>query len=248
MSAKTHQEFAQANVHRPPSDENHSGGVSLMGAPRWGLVAVGFILSIAVAAIIAWGLQASGDWMSGLAWERALLTSISPELPAAVDLAFLTLPWLSSNTLVMPIVLLGCLWLWRVRRRPDLALHLFVVDFGTFVLTPLLKTLYERPRPDLWAHRGQYAWSAFPSGHAMIGIAVFGTIALLAYRERRLRWPAFVLATLLAISLCSRMYLGVHWPTDVLGGAMIGAVWLAFTWAAFEQPSSLVVDETGSRK
>ena len=224
------------------------GGALAVRQPQWGLVAVGFVLSIAVAAAVAWVLQATGDWTRGLGWERALLASIPAELPFTVDLLFLTLPWLSSNTLVMPLVIIGCLWLWRSRGRPDLALHLFVVDLGTFLLTPLLKIIYERPRPDLWTHRGQYAWSAFPSGHAMIGIAVFGTIALLAYRERGLRWPAFLLATLLAVSLYSRMYLGVHWPTDVLGGAAIGATWLAFTYVAFGRPSSLYVDGSISRK
>lgn len=239
---------APPGADRPQPQEDRFGEPANFHPPRWGLVAVGFVLSIAVAAAFAWVLQATGDWTRGLEWERALLASITPDLPFAIDFLFLTLPWLSSNTVVMPLVVIGCLWLWRSRGRADLALHLFVVDLGTFILTPLLKIIYERPRPDLWAHRGQYAWSAFPSGHAMIGIAVFGTIALLAYRERRLRWPAFLLAALLAISLYSRMYLGVHWPTDVLGGAAIGATWLAFTHVAFRRPSSLIVDGSSSPK
>ena len=244
MRSETRGQLPAPGVSRTRSHPHRSPSVSVAGAPRWGLVAIGFILSIATAAAIAAFLQGSGDWTRGLAWERSLLSGIRSELPWAVDLIFLTLPWLSSNTLVMPVVLIACLWLWRARHRPDLALQLFVVDLGTLVLTPLLKVLYERPRPDLWTHRGQYAWSAFPSGHAMIGIAVFGTIAILAYRERGLLWPAFVLATLLAISLYSRMYLGVHWPTDVLGGAAIGAVWLAFTLVAFRS-SSPNIDENG---
>lgn len=219
---------SRVEVSRVPVD-----GHSALRAPNWTLVALGFALSVLAAAAIAEALQTSGDWTSGLAWERSFMMSLPRDLPFAADTVFLTLPWLSSNTVVMPLLAIACLWLWVVRKRADLALHLFVVDFGTFVLTPLLKIMYERPRPELWPHRGQYAWSSYPSGHAMIGVAVFTTIAVLAYRERGLRWPALVLAVLLAISLFSRVYLGVHWPTDVVGGAAVGLVWLAFTLRAF---------------
>lgn len=202
-------------------------------ARQWWLLVTGFLLSILVAATIAGALQRSGDWAGGLAWERDLLLAIPHESAPAIDLVLLTLPWLSSNTLLLPIVIIISLYLWRSRGRGDLALQLIVVDLGTAVLTPLLKVMFARPRPELWEHRGQYAWASYPSGHAMIAIAVYGTIALLAYRERGLVWPTALLAILAAISLYSRMYLGVHWPTDVLAGLLIGAVWLAFTVFAF---------------
>lgn len=218
-------------------------GPAVLRQPRWWLVAIGFVVAVLTATAMAEFLQASGDWSGGLAWERSVMLSIPNQLPWAVDLLFLTLPWLSSNTTVMPIIAIICLWLWVVRKRADLALHLFIVDLGTFILTPLLKIMYDRPRPDLWEHRGQYAWSSFPSGHAMIGVAVFATIAVLAYRERGVRWPAAVLGVLLAISLFSRVYLGVHWPTDVIGGAAIGAVWMGFTLAAFRPVRSRNIDQ-----
>jgi undecaprenyl-diphosphatase len=215
-------------------------------APNWPLVAVGFVLSVLAAVAVAELVRATGDWNSGLGWERAFMLSISNDLPASIDILFVLLPWLSSNTTVMPLVMIACLWLWVVRKRADLALHLFVVDLGTFVLTPMLKMMYERPRPDLWDHRGQYAWSSYPSGHALIGVAVFATIAVIAYRERGARWPAGVLAVLLAISLYSRIYLGVHWPIDVLGGVAVGAVWLAFTLKAFPAAPRRTIDEVGT--
>lgn len=204
-------------------------------SPRWELVALGFVLSVLTAVVFAEILQSLGDWNGGLPWEQSLIRAIPTTLPAALDWLFLTLPWLSSNTVVFPLVLVGCLWLWRVRGRLDLAVHILVVDLGTFILTPLLKTLYDRPRPTLWEHRGQYAWSSFPSGHAMIGVAVFATIAVIAWREHGKRWPAAVLGVVGVVSLWSRIYLGVHWPTDVVAGALIGAVWLGFTLRAFSR-------------
>ena len=219
-----------APLNGSPATPSH---VAEPSRPRWGLVAIGFVLSIVTAALIAFAIQLSGDWTGGLEWERDLLRAIPRNVEGSADLLFLTLPWLSSNTVVLPIVALVSLYIWRIRGRGGLALQLLVVDVGTAVLTPLLKGMFARPRPELWEHRGQYAWASYPSGHAIIAVAVFATIAVLAFRERGMRWPAFVLAVLAIISLYSRLYLGVHWPTDVLAGALVGSVWLGFTMAAF---------------
>lgn len=106
MSADSRGIPSASGVHRPASID-HPRVASAFAAPRWGLVALGFVLSIATAAAIAWSLQASGDWTRGLAWERALLASIPTSLSPALDLLFLTLPWLSSNTVVLPLVTLA---------------------------------------------------------------------------------------------------------------------------------------------
>lgn len=114
----------------------------------------------------------------------------------------------------------------RHHRKHAAAILLFVYSFS-YILDYSLKHLFQRTRPQLWeilvARPSSYS---FPSGHAMSSMAVYGLAALLMariYPQRR--WPLRIGAAIL-ISLIgfSRVYLGVHWPTDVLGGFMIGSV------------------------
>ena len=93
----------------------------------------------------------------------------------------------------------------------------------------LLKGVFDRPRPTLVPH-GSYVYSySFPSGHSTMSAVVFLTLAgILASLEPKRRAKAFIFTlavlTVLAIGF-SRVYLGVHWPTDVLGGWTLGAAW-----------------------
>lgn len=193
----------------------------------------GLLLSTGVGAVYALRLEASGDWRTGLPWERALMLSIDRGVPAAFDWLMLGLPWLGTNLTLLPIIALVSLWLWRKKGRVDLALHLVAVSLGSLIMNAVLKDAFGRPRPGLWEHRGQYAWSSYPSGHAIVCVSVFFTIALMLFRERHWRWPFVVAAILMIVILYSRLYLGVHWPTDVAGGCLIGLVWLAATEYAF---------------
>lgn len=194
---------------------------------------VGLILTSMVGVAFAWVLQVSGDWRAGLPWEHSLLLRIDRSVPPAVDWVMLALPWLGTNLTLLPILALFSLWLWRKKGRGELALQLIITVLGSLIMNALLKALFDRPRPELWPHRGQFKWAAYPSGHAIVGVAVFFTIALMLHRERGWVWPYFVAGGLLTINLYSRLYLGVHWPTDVLGGLLLGVVWLAVMLYAF---------------
>ncbi len=104
------------------------------------------------------------------------------------------------------------------------------------VSTELLKALYDRPRPSLVAH-GSYVYSqSFPSGHSTAAAATFLTLAtVVASVEPRRRTKVLIygLAMIFVIAVgVSRVYLGVHWPTDVLGGWTLGASWALVAWVA----------------
>jgi undecaprenyl-diphosphatase len=161
------------------------------------------------------------------------MLGIDRTAPAAVDWVMLALPWLGTNLTVLPILVAFALWLWCRKRRGELALQLVTVSLGSLIMNAVLKDLFNRPRPDLWEHRGQFAWASYPSGHAIVCTAVYFSIALMLYRERGWRWPFVAAGTLAVVALYSRLYLGVHWPTDMVGGLAIGVVWLAATEYAF---------------
>jgi len=193
----------------------------------------GLLVSTGVGVVYALRLESAGDWRIGLPWERTLMLAIHRTVPAAFDWLMLGLPWLGTNLTLLPIITLFSLWLWRRKARGELALQLIIVSLGSLIMNAALKHAFGRPRPDLWEHRGQYAWSSYPSGHAIVCVSVFFTVALMLLRERGWRWPFAALTTLMVVVLYSRLYLGVHWPTDVIGGLLIGLVWLAATEHAF---------------
>jgi membrane-associated phospholipid phosphatase len=197
------------------------------------LSVAGLVLGSAVGATYGLWLKSSGNWRAGLPWERALMLGMDRSLPVVFDWLMRGLPWLATNLTLLPVIALFSLWLWRKKDRGELALQLVIVSLGSLIMNGVLKEIFDRPRPGLWEHRGQYAWASYPSGHAIVCVSVFFTIVLMLYRERGWRWPFAAAATLMVVVLYSRLYLGVHWPTDVLGGLLIGVVWLAVTQYAF---------------
>ena len=99
----------------------------------------------------------------------------------------------------------------------------------------LLKELFDRPRPDLVPHLSHTVTSSFPSGHSMMAAVTYLTLGVLvaemAERKRQVLYPLVVAVILTVIVGVSRIHVGVHWPTDVLGGWTIGAAWALLCWS-----------------
>jgi undecaprenyl-diphosphatase len=120
-------------------------------------------------------------------------------------------------------------------RRLRGAAALLVVAVGSGMLASnLLKLAFERPRPDLVPHGSYTMTASFPSSHSMMAAIVYLTLgALLARVEPDWRIKVFVLSSAALLTLligASRVYLGVHWPTDVLAGWTVGSAWALLAW------------------
>lgn len=118
------------------------------------------------------------------------------------------------------------------KRRAALAVALSVA--GGILLSTLIKMGFDRPRPDLVSHGSHVYTASFPSGHSMMAAVVYLTLgALLARVRPHKRVKAYILSCAVVLTVLvgiSRVYLGVHWPTDVLAGWAVGAAWALLCW------------------
>jgi len=185
---------------------------------------IGFAVAYVAGAAFALWVKYSGGWTAGTAWDMDVLRRVQAPLPRWLDLVMLTVPWFGTNITILAIVIPVSVWLWR-RRRKDLVVPLGAVSVGCYLLNLLIKLAFARPRPMLWEHRGEYTWSSYPSGHAIAMMSVLPIVAWLTYRERGWVWPFVICLALVVPMVYSRVYLGVHWPTDVAAGLIVGVIW-----------------------
>ena len=168
-------------------------------------------------------------------FDQALQSSIHAHATPALTLLAKALSFVGSPRIIWPLTILLATILWLRRpRRPAYLLALTMAAAG--ILESLIKLLARRPRSALpWAYVHEHSYS-FPSGHATLAIALYGILTWITFRILHPAWQraAAVLADLVfipAIGL-SRIYLGAHYPTDVIAGYLTGAATLALILAA----------------
>lgn len=152
-----------------------------------------------------------------------------------LDLVMRLFSFIGSFPVIVVSSILVLTWCWRRRDRAAFAGLIGVIVINE-TLNFVLKHLFERSRPDLFEEIATLHTYSFPSGHAMAAVAIWGMIALVIARlAPRLRlWVAASAFALILLIGLSRIYLGVHWITDVLAGyaagatiLFAGALWLA---------------------
>jgi membrane-associated phospholipid phosphatase len=134
-----------------------------------------------------------------------------------------------SSKLMKLALLIGLLWWWRIRDPGPLVL-LTGAYIGARVIQTAVKVLTHRPRPPAEQALDTFTRFAFPSAHVTYATVIYGALALLLVASSSRRgWRALIWATatfIVALVGLSRMYLGAHWLTDVLGSMILGAAWL----------------------
>jgi undecaprenyl-diphosphatase len=201
------------------------------------------LLFIAAALVVAFakigGELAEGDLHD---IDRSLLLSLrEPGNPAkALGPLWLQVAARDVTSLGSPAVLtlltLGVLGFLALKRQWGNALFVLLSISGGAIVSSSLKDFMQRPRPDFAADVAQTQTYSFPSGHAFLSAVTFLTLgALLARVQEQAGLKAYMLAVAIALTILvgvSRIYLGVHWPTDVLAGWCAGAAWAILCWSA----------------
>jgi undecaprenyl-diphosphatase len=138
---------------------------------------------------------------------------------AAADAVMMTASFIGANFVLIP-ALVATIALALYRRRRGLAIALAIDAFVVIAAYSALKVMFARGRPHLFEKIAMPEDYSFPSGHSMSALGIYGAIAaaLIALHPTARRPVIAIAAVLIALIGLSRIYLGVHWPSDVLGG------------------------------
>lgn len=202
-------------------------------------VLVGMVLAAGAlwAFLVLGGEMAEGETASV---DRSLILALrtpgdldNPIGPRNIEEAVRDLTALGGTTVVALVTVVGVL-AFAFHRKYRHALVLTGAVLLAWMSSDAGKALYDRPRPDLVPH-GAFVYSgSFPSGHSTLSAATYLTLAMLVASletRRRTKVLAYSLAAALVVAVgFSRVYLGVHWPSDVLAGWCLGSLWALAAW------------------
>jgi membrane protein DedA with SNARE-associated domain/membrane-associated phospholipid phosphatase len=206
------------------------------------LVVVGWILGAIVQDVVV------GD--GSIRFDRPVLLWFARHREPWLTTTMQILTTLGSSALLIPLVLAVGGWYWWRRRTPRPIILLGAAYGGSDLLSQSVRALAGRDRPPARLAVGHFAGHAFPSGHATQAVAAYGMLAVVLasgtprWRRKVAAWTAaFSIATTVGIT---RLYLGAHWLTDVLGGWALGNLWLLVVVVASQAVAGLRSGSTAS--
>jgi undecaprenyl-diphosphatase len=250
------QEKRREAFHRFRSDPRHFVRAVVLDSIRWLMrhlhsfyAVAGVLLSAALllAILALWALSGITDDVSEgetLRFDESVLLWMNSVATPWLDVAALHLTVLGGTVVVVTIAVIVATLLWLLDRRRYAALLCIAVG-GASVLSPILKQIFDRARPALFDSPAPYVGSpAYPSGHSTMAMVLLVVLAYIVHRLAPGRSLLSVIATSVAALLVlliglSRIYLGVHYPTDVVAGYAVGFVWAVFCAIAVEMLSHL---------
>lgn len=202
-----------------------------MPLPRSLLSFYGISLAVISGATILFVLLADGV-LGGemLEVNRTIMRGVHGRATPTLDSAALAITWLGSfgGITIVSLIFVAIL----LQRKEIVELVAFAMAvLGSVALTQMLKAIFAVARPELFTRLEAVTSYSFPSGHTLTSFCMWGFIAfwIVGMRRRGIwRWSAAGLVLLIAALVgASRVYIGVHWPTDVAGGMLVATIWIA---------------------
>jgi membrane-associated phospholipid phosphatase len=190
---------------------------------RQGLWLIGYLLILSMVI-----------WLSTEVWEkeafsfdRSLLLWIHQFANPQLDGLMLFITALGDPAMVITVFISTIAWLGMKRRYTDV-IRFTIACTGGVVINQVMKLFFAKPRPELWPRLISETSFSFPSGHAVGSMVVYGFIGYILAREFPIyRRYIYTAASILIIAIgFSRLYLGVHYPTDIIAGYGVGILWL----------------------
>ena len=190
---------------------------------KQGIFLIGYL---AILGIVAW--LCTEVWEKEVfSFDRSFLLWIHQFANPQFDRIFLFFTALDDPPTVVTIFIITIAWLVMKRRYSD-GIRFTIVCAGGVLINQVMKLFFAKPRPKLWHRLITETSFSFPSGHAVGSMVVYGFIAyILAKEMQQHKHIIYATASLLIIAIgLSRLYLGVHYPTDIIAGYGIGFIWL----------------------
>ncbi|GGJ57611.1 phosphatase PAP2 family protein [Deinococcus roseus] len=170
------------------------------------------------------------------AFEEPFMRLVHTHATPTLDALALTFSFVGSVNFIGPLSLVICLIAWKKSSR--YGLYFLLATLGAAGMNILAKMVFNRTRPQFWERLVNEPAASFPSGHAMFSAALATALIAMLWHTRY-RWMVFILGV--GFALCvglSRIYLGVHYPTDVLCGWAAGMAWSLACWRIFKSHHS----------
>lgn len=174
-----------------------------------------------------------------LPWDEAVLHWVDAIRGTVLTDAMLVATYFGDGKVEVPFALGACALLWA-RSAPRSAVALLLGGVTGELVYLLAKLAFHRPRPDLIERLSGAGWYSYPSGHAMLAPILWSLALVLLARTMPAgrRWPFLLPAVVLPVAIAmSRVYLGVHYPSDVLGALALGVGWMLL-WLDWSSASS----------
>jgi undecaprenyl-diphosphatase len=191
---------------------------------RW-VIGLGFILGLVA---VFTDLVEDVWFKEGFSWDAPIILAIHG----------LSRPWLDRAMRILTnageggaiaVTLIAAAWFFYKKQKLD-AFSILISLGGAEAMNTLLKILLKRPRPNLFPPLTVEHSFSFPSGHVTASVAVYGFLAVMLWRQQRYGWAVFTAAWIPLVAF-SRIYLGVHYPSDTLGAFVFVTLWLILVFA-----------------